>query len=136
MKKVTTLGLMLCLGVFLSFGATAQQRDRAQGQRQGQTTGQDRSAQMLKQYKEQLNLSNEQETKIEAILSNALEQQQALRQSANREEAMTKRRAIMEKTQTDIRAILTADQAKQFDVLVAERQQRMQNNPGQRQRSN
>ncbi len=121
--------LMICLGLFLSFGAAAQQ-----GQRQSM---QERHAQMLKEYKEQLNLTDEQVTKLEAIYASTGAQQQALRnQNANREEMMTKRRELMTKTQAEVRAVLTEEQAKKFDVMVAERQQRMRNGQGQRPRSN
>ncbi|WP_187264002.1 Spy/CpxP family protein refolding chaperone [Pontibacter beigongshangensis] len=131
MKRLTTLTriLMICLGLFLSFGAAAQQ-----GQRQSM---QERHAQMLKEYKEQLNLTDEQVTKLEAIYASTGAQQQALRnQNANREEMMTKRRELMTKTQAEVRAVLTEEQAKKFDVMVAERQQRMRNGQGQRPRSN
>ncbi|TXK47432.1 hypothetical protein FVR03_09555 [Pontibacter qinzhouensis] len=133
MKKLLNLTrvLALCFGVFLATGAVAQQGNRPQGQ--GQMSMQDRNAQMLKDYKEQLNLTAEQETKIQAILTSAAEEQQALRnQNATRDELMEKRRALMTKSQTEIKAVLTPEQAKQFDTMVANQQQRMRNGQGQR----
>ena len=64
-----------------------------------------------------LNLSADQQTKIQPLLDQAKPQIMAIHK-----DAMQKTQAIIDNTMTQIRPILTADQQKQFDALQKARQ--------------
>ena len=146
MKRVNTLSriLMLCFGIMLTFGAAAQG-----GQGGQRPSMEERQAQTLKTYKEQLKLTDEQVTKLEVINKRSFESMQALRgqnQDLSREERMAKRLEIQKKTDEEIKAILTEEQKPLYDQLLAQREERMrqfgqggqggQAGQGQRQRNN
>ena len=80
---------------------------------------------------DQLNLTAEQKTKVEAIQKEQREKMQALFQDQNtpREERSTKMRELMQATQTQIDAVLTADQKKKQEEL---RKNAPQPGPGRR----
>jgi Spy/CpxP family protein refolding chaperone len=68
----------------------------------------------------ELNLTADQQTKVQPIIDQAKPQIAAVRQ-----EAMQKIKAIMDSTTSQIRPLLTADQQKKLDDIQKSRQERM-----------
>jgi Spy/CpxP family protein refolding chaperone len=73
---------------------------------------------MLKHVTETLNLTPDQQAKVQPILDQAKPQLKAIHQ-----EAMQKTKAVMESTMTQIRPLLNADQQKKLDDMKAAHQQ-------------
>jgi Spy/CpxP family protein refolding chaperone len=73
---------------------------------------------MLKHITETLNLTPDQEAKVQPILDQAKPQLKAIHQ-----EAMQKAKAVMDSTMTQIRPLLNADQQKKLDDLKAAHEQ-------------
>jgi Spy/CpxP family protein refolding chaperone len=81
----------------------------------------------VKQLTERLNLTDDQQGKVKAILEDGRTQMQKLRgdDSMSQEDKMSKMRGIHDATTAKIRDILTDDQKKKFDELEQERRERM-----------
>jgi Spy/CpxP family protein refolding chaperone len=81
----------------------------------------------VKQLTERLNLTDDQQGKVKAILEDGRTQMQKLRgdDSMSQEDKMSKMRSIHDATTAKIRDILTDDQKKKFDELEQERRERM-----------
>lgn len=73
----------------------------------------------------QLDLNDDQKTKVKSIMQDNMEKTKALFQdsSLSRDEKMEKRKTIMEATDAKLKDVLTADQYKKYEEL---RKQRMQ----------
>jgi len=74
----------------------------------------------LKGITEKLNLTADQQTKVQPILDQAKPQIVAIHQ-----EAMQKMKTVMDKTLSDIRPLLTADQQKKLDAIQKAHQDMM-----------
>ena len=74
----------------------------------------------LEQMTKELNLTADQQTKVQPIIDQAKPQIAAIHQ-----EAMQKMKAIMDSTTSQIRPLLTADQQKKLDDIQKARQDRM-----------
>jgi Spy/CpxP family protein refolding chaperone len=74
----------------------------------------------LKGLTEQLNLTSEQQTKVQPIVDAAKPQIRAIHQ-----EAMQKAKAVMDSTTSQIRPLLTADQQKKLDAIQKAHQDMM-----------
>jgi periplasmic protein CpxP/Spy len=74
----------------------------------------------LEQMTKELNLTADQQTKVQPIIDQAKPQIAAIHQ-----EAMQKIKAIMDSTTSQIRPLLTADQQKKLDDIQKARQDRM-----------
>lgn len=93
------------------------------GQRRGMMTVDEQ----VKELDEKLQLTDEQKTKIKAILEDQRKQAGAVMQdeSMSREDKMAKMRNIREATDGKIRDLLNDDQKKKFDQMLQERRDRM-----------
>ena len=82
---------------------------------------------MTKHLTEQLNLTSDQQTKVQGILEEQQKQRESLMQdsSLSQDEKRAKFMEARKKTMSDIRAVLTPDQQKQFDEMQARREQEM-----------
>jgi Spy/CpxP family protein refolding chaperone len=74
----------------------------------------------LQHFTEQLNLTSDQQTKVQPILDAAKPQIIAIHQ-----EAMQKMKAVMDSTTSQIRPLLTADQQKKLDAIQKAHQDMM-----------
>lgn len=79
----------------------------------------------LEAVMKQLDLNDDQKTKVKSIMQDNMEKTKALFQdsSLSRDEKMEKRKTIMEATDAKLKDVLTADQYKKYEEL---RKQRMQ----------
>lgn len=104
---------------------TGQHERRGGGGRGGWGGG--NPAETAERLAKQLNLSSDQQTKIQGILEDQQKQREALMQdnSVAPEDRRAKMMEMRKKTQSDIRAVLTPDQQKQFDEMQARREQQM-----------
>ena len=75
----------------------------------------------------ELNLSSDQQTKVQSILEDQQKQMQALRQdtSSTSEDRRSKMMDIHKNTVSQVRAVLNDDQQKKFDEMQAKREQEM-----------
>jgi len=73
----------------------------------------------MRHFRERLKLTDEQASKIEAILDAAGKEAEAVRERVEPD-----MRGIMERARSEIRALLTAEQAAEFDRLNAEMERR------------
>jgi len=138
MKK---LNLILSITAMLIFGATAfaaapqdaqsSQQPSAQsktghghgaGEGQGRGMGMNPDA-MLEHMSKELNLTDDQKTKIKPILEDQSKQMQDLRQntSASEQDRHAKMKQIHESTMSQLRPILTSDQQKKLDEMMSHR---------------
>ena len=128
MKTMQKLVLLaVCL---LAVGAVAQQNPPAQGG--GDDQGRPRRAMpsvedQLKALTERLTLTDDQQTKVKAILEDTRSQSTKIFQddSMSREDKMAKLRTLREAGNGKIREVLTDDQKKKFDDMQKEMQDRM-----------
>lgn len=141
MKK---LNLFLSIAAMLIFGAAAfaaapqdaqsGQQPSAQsgtghghgaGEGRGRGMGMDPDA-MLEHMSKELNLTDDQKTKIKPILEEQSKQMQDLRQntSASQEDRRAKMKQIHENTTSQIRSTLTSDQKKKLDEMKSEHSER------------
>ena len=89
--------------------------------------GQD-PAQRTKELAKHLNLTADQQTKVQEALESQHSQMESLRQdtSLSREDRHAKMMDIHKATDAQIRGVLDADQQKKWDEMQAKREQRMQ----------
>jgi len=78
---------------------------------------------MLEHMSKELNLTDDQKTKIKPILEDQSKQMQDLRQntSASQEDRHAKMKQIHENTMSQVRSILTSDQQKKLDEMMSQR---------------
>lgn len=120
-----TLVLALCsIGVY-SFA----QDHPAGGQEPKSAGGQHRMdpAEQTQRLTKELNLTSDQQTKVQSILEDQQKQMQALRQdtSSAPEDRRSKMMDIHKNATSQIRAVLNDDQQKKFDEMQAKREQEM-----------
>jgi Spy/CpxP family protein refolding chaperone len=113
--KRNLLTLAAAGAIALSGFALAQAQDKQGFAKSWQGRGHGNS---LKHLTSTLNLTPDQQAKVQPILDQARPQLKAIRQ-----EAMQKSKAIMESTMTQIRPLLNADQQKKLDDIKAAHQQ-------------
>jgi|GEM_PF-1494642 len=89
---------------------------------QGRMTHEER----LQQYKERLSLTADQTKKLDAILLNSEKKRQELRDKGDMESMRDGMMQIMEDTNAQITKILTAKQKVEFNKMIEERKNRMQ----------
>jgi len=123
--KYITVSAILALGI--AAPAASAQDDAAPGkgkQQQSQRSGRgfDMTAPLLKG----ITLTDDQQTKVDAIKADAQKQRAALAP----EDIRTKGRELMQDTQAKLRAVLTADQQKVFDQNLKDLQSRFQGKGG------
>ena len=141
MKK---LNLTLSMAAMLIFSAAAfaattqdaqssQQPSNQEGARHGHGAGEGHGRgmmmtpdAMLDHMSTELNLSDDQKTKIKPILEQQSKQMQDLRQSTSTsdQDRRAKMKEIHENTMSQIRPILTADQQKKLDEMMSRRSER------------
>ncbi|WP_150107285.1 Spy/CpxP family protein refolding chaperone [Pedosphaera parvula] len=75
----------------------------------------------------ELNLTEDQKTKVQAIMKDTGEKMKALRDDTTtaREDKMTKAKAIRDDSNTQIKALLTDEQKTKFDAMQKENEERM-----------
>jgi protein CpxP len=153
MKK---LNLFLSIAAMLIFGAAAfaaapqdaqsGQQPSAQsgtghghgaGEGRGRGMGMDPDA-MLEHMSKELNLTDDQKTKIKPILEDQSKQMQDLHQntSASQEDRRAKMKQIHENTMTQLRSILNSDQQKKLDEMMSQRGEHGQGHPHSGDKSN
>lgn len=122
----------LALGADGAGERPAAQQGERQGRGPGAAPGQ-RGQRMnvdeqIKQLAADLNLTEDQKTKLKPILQEQLDKSQKLRQdeALPREQRQEKMREIREATNAKIKAVLTADQ---YEKWQKQRQERMQRGP-------
>lgn len=122
--------LILLFVCMLAVGAFAQQNPPPQGggdeqarPRRGMPSVDDQ----VKNLTEKLSLTDDQQTKVKAILEDTRSQSMKIFQddSMSREDKMSKIRTLREAGNGKIREVLTDDQKKKFDDLQKENQERM-----------
>ena len=121
MRNVALVFLFLCgLSAYAFQSAPPPGGQRGQGGGRGPMNVEDQ----VKQLTERLNLTDDQQGKVKAILEDGRTQMQKLRgdDSMSQEDKM---RSIHDATTAKIRDILTDDQKKKFDELEQERRERM-----------
>ena len=86
-------------------------------------------AQRTKELTKHLNLTADQQTKVQDALQSQQSQMQSLRQdtSLSQEDRRAKMMEIHKNTDAQIRALLDANQQKKWDEMQAKREQRMEN---------
>ncbi len=89
-------------------------------------------ADQAKQLQTQLTLTDDQTTKITAILQAQATKRDSIRTASNgdRDAMMQAMRPLMQATQTQIKAVLTPDQATAYQKMLDERRARMQQGGG------
>ncbi len=126
MKHSSPLLYLLITGALLLFTASALCQEQPSGQEQQAPPGPGRRGMMMMSPQErldamakQLNLTDDQKTKIKPILEQEHEKMQALRQdtSLSREDRMSKMMEIRKSTSDEIKKVLTPDQQKKFDEM-------------------
>jgi len=95
----------------------------ANGQHRGGMNPADQTQRLTKE----LNLTSDQQTKVQSILEDQQKQMQALRQdtSSTPEDRRSKMMDIHKNTVSQVRAVLNDDQQKKFDEMQAKREQEM-----------
>ena len=134
-NRIFRTTLVLGLGLFLSVGAMAQSQQ--QGKPRKQLTPAERQEKMAEHYKKNLNLTDAQTQKLQAINQRHVEQMQALRndQSLTREAKKEKMKALHASREAEVTAILNAEQKQKYTAMQArktERRQEMHQKKGQR----
>ena len=84
-------------------------------------------AERVQKLSKKLNLSSEQQTKVQGILESQQQQMQSLRQdtSLSAQDRKAKAADLRQSTSSQIRAVLNADQQKKFDQMEQTHKQRM-----------
>lgn len=141
MKKLV---LMVALFVAVITVAEAQRSTsgRPSQNQSGQQGGQrmspeERLEKQVTEMKTKLALSDEQTTKVKAIMKANQEKQRAAFEKAresgeqpDREKMRAAMQANMKKQDADIKGLLNADQKTKYDAMVKEREERMKNRQG------
>jgi periplasmic protein CpxP/Spy len=129
---VVIMSLAVCTGTAFSQDSQSQPAPPAPGSDNGghKMGGhhQMRSVdEQLQHLTKKLNLSDDQQTKVKAVLEDQRTKMEALRNDAStsREDRFPKMREIHENSNTQIKAILNEDQQKKFDKIEQEQHERM-----------
>ena len=111
----------LCCATMIGTPARALGQDTPPPARQGRGMGMDPKAQ-LDMMSTQLNLTDEQKPKVQAILEDRQKQMTALRADTTiaPEDRRPKMMAIMQGSNDKIKALLTDDQKTKFDAMMAQ----------------
>ena len=119
----------------LSLGVCAYsfaQENPSGGQEPKSASGQHRGGwasptEMTQRLTKELNLTSDQQTKVQTILEEQQKQMQTLRQdtSSTPEDRRAKMMEIHKNSTSQIRAVLNDDQQKKFDEMQAKREQEM-----------
>ncbi len=126
MKHFSRFMYLLIAAAVLLFTASALSQEQPAPSGQEQQQGPGRRGMMMMSPQErldamakQLNLTDEQKTKIKPILEQEHEKMQTLRQdtSLSREDRMSKMMDIRKSTSEEIKKVLTPDQQKKFDEM-------------------
>jgi Spy/CpxP family protein refolding chaperone len=138
MLKRSAITLVLAFVAMTAYSFAQQENQNPPGGQDSNASGQhDRRgggrggwgnpAEMTKHLTEQLNLTSDQQTKVQGILEDQQKQREALMQdsSLSQDDRRAKGMELRKKTMSDIRAVLTPDQQKQFDEMQARREQEM-----------
>jgi Spy/CpxP family protein refolding chaperone len=137
-RSAMTLVLAFVAMTAYSFAQQDNQNQQAgQGSAQQEHRGGGRGgwgnpADTTKRLTEQLNLTSDQQAKVQAILEDQQKQRETLMQdsSLSQDDRRAKGMELRKKTMSDIRAVLTPDQQKQFDEMQAKREQEMKGGGG------
>lgn len=137
--------LLLILALFIGV-ITVAEAQRGSGERPSQSQSGQRPQRMdpaeriekqTAQMKEKLALTDEQTTKVKALLTTNMEKRRAEMEKAresgeqmDREKMRTQMQAEMKKQDADIKALLTKEQQVKYDEMVKEREERMKNRQG------
>jgi periplasmic protein CpxP/Spy len=107
----------------------ADQQSQPSQERGGWHHGPQDPAQRTKELSKHLNLTSDQQTKVQDALQSQYSQMQSLRQdtSLSQEDRRAKMMEIHKNTDSQIRALLDSNQQKKWDEMLAKREQRMQN---------
>jgi len=131
--------LALVAAVLLSFGATmsvAQSNDQAPSEQQsmpakgnGHMHGDFDPAQRTQHLSKKLNLTADQQTKVQGLFESEQSQMQNLHQdsSMSQQDRRSKMMEIHKTTDTQVRALLDSTQQKKWDEMQAKREQWVQN---------
>ena len=86
-------------------------------------------AQVTQEFTRKLNLTSDQQTKVQDLLQSEHAQMESLHQdtSSSPQDRRSKMMDIHQSTSTQIRALLDSNQQKKWDEMQAHREQRMQN---------
>jgi periplasmic protein CpxP/Spy len=132
MKRLALLAVLALGGLVAFTPATTQAQDktppaRGPGGPGGPGGGRMSPKERVDKMSEQLNLTDAQKTKVEAILKEQGDKMKALRDdtSLSREDRGPKMREIMEDSSKKIKAVLTPEQQPKFDAMQKEMQDRM-----------
>ena len=89
-------------------------------------------AQRTKELTKHLNLTSDQQTKVQEIFTSEKSQMEGLHQdsSLSQQDRRAKMMDIHNTTNTQVRALLDSTQQKKWDEMQAKREQRMQNHAG------
>jgi len=114
MKKLSLI-VAVALGALVACSiATAQ--DAAKKGRRGFGAGQG-----LEQMKKDLNLTDDQATKVKAVMEERQKKMQELRGETDREARREKMRSIMEESNKQMKKILTDEQYKKYEEMRPQR---------------
>ena len=104
-------------------GAAASSPERAGHRRHAKYD----PAKRVQRLSKKLNLSSEQQSKVQSVLEDQQKQMQALRQdkSLSSQDRRAKLADLRQNTSAQIRSVLNADQQKKFDQMEQKRQQKM-----------
>jgi Spy/CpxP family protein refolding chaperone len=135
-SKVLALALGAGLCATMTFSASAQSQEQVPAA--GQETSRHGGHRMhsvddqLKRMTKKLNLNDEQQSKVKAVLESQQSQMQQLRNdsSVSREDRFAKMRELHENSNSQIRAALNDEQQKKFDEMQAKRRERMERHKG------
>jgi periplasmic protein CpxP/Spy len=129
---VVVMSLAVCTGTAFSQDDQGASAPPAQGgDNGGHKMGGHRQMptvdEQLQHLNKKLNLSDDQQTKVKAVLEDQRTKMEALRNDAStsREDRFPKMREIHENSNTQIKAILNEDQQKKFDKIEQEQHERM-----------
>ena len=118
---VLALSALVMLGQVAFSGPPQQEEQRRGGERPRMDVGE-----RVENLSKQLNLTDDQKPKVQAIFEDEMKQRQALRQdtSLSREDRMEKMRAINQSTRKQIEKVLTAGQKKKWNEIMKENRER------------
>ena len=126
---VTLFLALLSLGVcaLAQENQSSGQQPNAAGRPERRGGGWANPAEQTQKLTKELNLSSDQQTKVQSILEDQQKQMQALRQdtSAAPEERRAKFMDLHKNTMSQIRGVLNEDQQKKFDEMQQKREQEM-----------
>jgi protein CpxP len=134
---VAVISFAICTGTAFSQDSPAQPAPPSQGSETGghgmgghhQMPSADEQTQRLTK---KLDLSEEQQTKVKAVLEDQHKQMEQLRNdsSSSQPDKRSKMRELRENSDTQIKAILNEDQQKKFDKMQQRQHERMQQHQG------